>query len=171
MKWVAVYNLRQDAKRVAQIQHATLHTAEYGLVPEPALFGSDAWWSALGDGQVEAHTREGVVSDVRWESMGDWPGWTFTAQDGTKSRWTREGDHARYVEGLAARITWVVVSHKSNSARGLAGTSPVHNMLIRVELEASDLRSEHKVPGPSALMDVPQPPTKRSRAWSLRHRS
>lgn len=153
MEWVTVYDLRHDAKRIDQIQHATLKTADYGLEPEPALFGSEDWWTGVADGRVETHTREGHVSEVRWESMGDWPGWTFTAEDGAESRWTREGDYTRYVEGLAGRITWAVVSHKKTNIKGLAGTSPIHNMLIRVDLEASEQRSEKEAPGPFAIME------------------
>lgn len=156
MEWVTVYDLREDTKRIAQIQHATVNTEDYGLVPEPALFGSDEWWSAVADGRVETHTSEGVVSDVRWESMGDWPGWTFTAENGSESRWTREGDYTRYVEGLAARITWAVVSHKPTNIKGLATAGRIHNMLIRVDLEASDVRSEQAAPGPLALMEKMQ---------------
>jgi hypothetical protein len=156
MEWVTVYDLREDTKRTTQIQHATANSEDYGLVPEPALFGSDEWWSAVADGRVETHTSEGVVSDVRWESMGDWPGWTFTAEDGSESRWTREGDYMRYVEGFAARITWAVVSHKPTYIKGLAGTSRIHNMLIRVDLEASDARSEREAPDPFALMETMQ---------------
>jgi hypothetical protein len=145
---VNVYDLRENAKFVQDVQHATLTSKESGILPEPALFGTAEWWDAVADGRVESHTVTGSVSDVRWESMGDWPGWTFRSDDGAESRWTREGDHTRYVKGLAARISFVVVSWKPESQLVRLGESPWHNMLIRVDLEDSPLRSAAHGRGP-----------------------
>ena len=103
MEWVNVYDLRTNLKFVQEVQEATLTRPDVGLLPVPAVFGTEELWAAVADGRVETNTLEGVVADVRWESMGDWPGWTFRAADGEESRWTREGDYTRYVVGLAAR--------------------------------------------------------------------
>ncbi len=42
-----VYALRDDTDAIASIQKATLETDEDGLEPDPALFGSADWWSAI----------------------------------------------------------------------------------------------------------------------------
>lgn len=164
-----MYDLRNDSVRVRQIQEATLTRPDVGLLPEPALFGSADWWAAVEDGRVPTRTVEGRVSEVRWESMGDWPGWTFTAVDGEASNWTREGDYTRYVEGLAARLTIAVVSWKPDSQMVRLGRPAEHEMLIRVELEPSDLRSERDVPGPFGLVPSPEEgpmrPSRRPRWW------
>jgi hypothetical protein len=148
VEWVNVYDVRTDFQRVQAIQQATLTRPDVGLLPEPALFGTDEWWAAVADGRVETRTLEGLVTDVRWESMGDWPGWTFRAVHGDESRWTREGDYTLYVVGLAARITYAVVSWKPDSNLVRLGESPWHKMLIRVDLEDSDRRSTRGAPGP-----------------------
>jgi hypothetical protein len=148
VEWLNVYDIRADEARVLAIQEATLTRPDFGLQPEPALFGTDEWWDAVADGRVETHTAEGVVADVAWAGMGDWPGWTFRDAEGNESQWTREGDHTRYVVGLAARITYAVVSWKPNSNFVGAGQSPWHNMLIRVDLEISDRISARLAPGP-----------------------
>lgn len=149
MAWVTVYDLRDDRQRVEQIQEATLNRPGYGLDPTPALFGTDEWWQAIADGQIPSRVEEGVVANVRWGSMGDWPEWTFRGDDGRERTWTREGDHTRYVDGLRARIRVVTVHWKADSPLVLQnGEDPEHDMLIAVELEASDLRSEPLGPGP-----------------------
>lgn len=148
MTWVTVYDIRHDAERVRHIQEATLNRPGFGLVPEPALFGSDEWWQAIDDGRVTATVEEGVVSVVRWGSMGDWPVWHFRSADGTESEWTREGDYTRYVDGLRARITTVITRWKADSMPVRMGKPAAHPMIIKIELEDSDARSAGAVPGP-----------------------
>jgi hypothetical protein len=148
MTWLTVYDIRQDAERVRQIQEATLNRPGFGLVPEPALFGSDEWWRAIDDGRVTAMVEEGVVGVVRWGSMGDWPVWLFRSADGTESEWAREGDYTRYVEGLPARITTVITRWKADSSSVRMGRPAAHSMLIKVELEDIDARSARAEPGP-----------------------
>lgn len=149
MAWVTVYDLHEDQQRIQQIQEATLARSGYGLDPTPALFGTDEWWQAIAHGQIPSRVDDGVVANVRWGSMGDWPEWTFHGDDGRERTWTREGDHTRYVDGLRARIRVVTVRWKPDSPLVLqSGQDPEHDMLIFVELEASDLRSERLGPGP-----------------------
>jgi hypothetical protein len=148
MTWVTVYDIRHEPERVRQIQEATLNRPGFGLVPEPALFGSDEWWQAIDDGRVTATVEEGAVGVVRWGSMGDWPVWRFRSADGTESEWTREGDYTRYVEGLPARITTVITRWKADSSSVRMGEPTAHSMLIKVELEDSDARSARAAPGP-----------------------
>jgi hypothetical protein len=149
MNWVTVYDIRTNPPYVHLVQQATLNRPGYGLDPEPGLFGSEEWWRAVEAGRLPSAEAEGVVADVRWESMGDWPGWTFRALDGTESRWTREGDHTRYVVGLGARIQTVEVKWKADShVVRQQGERPEHWVLVKVQLEHSELRSEALGPGP-----------------------
>jgi hypothetical protein len=101
---------------------------------------------------------EGVVADVRWGSMGNWPEWRFRSDAGRETTWTREGDHTRYVIGLQARIRVATVRWKADSQMVRKfGRDPEHDILLKVELEASDRRSEWLGPGPfpGAYDDVP----------------
>jgi hypothetical protein len=146
---VTVYDLHDNHEYVRNVQHATLHRADAGLDPNPALFGSPEWWTCIEDGSVPSRTLDGIVGDVRRESMGDWPGWTFRAANGDESDWTREGDHTRYVTGLRARITTATVRWKPGVATVQQfGEQPEHDVLIRVDLEPSDERSAALGPGP-----------------------
>ncbi|GAA5014895.1 hypothetical protein GCM10023317_53870 [Actinopolymorpha pittospori] len=149
MEWVTVYDLRRDRQRIDAVQEATLHRPGYGLDPNPAVLGTDEWWRAVADGRIPSRVDEGVVGHVRWGSMGDWPEWTLRRDDGQERTWTREGDHTRYVDGLRARIRVITVRWKPDSPSVLQlGQDPEHDMLIAVELEASDHRSDRLGPGP-----------------------
>src|SRR6266511_3899049 len=50
-RWVPIYDLADDAETIRLVQRATLTTKEFGLEPEIALYGSDEWWRAIGDGR------------------------------------------------------------------------------------------------------------------------
>jgi hypothetical protein len=113
------------------------------------LFGSDEWWQAVADGRVPSKVGEGVVADVRWGSMGDWPEWLSRSDDGRETTWTGIGDHTRYVAGLRARIRVATVPWKADSQMvSKLARDPEHEILLKVELEAGDRRSERLGPGP-----------------------
>ena len=98
------------------------------------------------------------MAEVRWGSMGDWPEWVFRSDAGAEVTWTREGDHTRYVAGLRARIVTATVRWKSDSMSvAKLGRDPEHDMLIKVDLKDSELRSARLGPGPfpGAYDDVP----------------
>ena len=52
VQWITLFDLKTYLTSVAQIQQAILATLEFGLKPEPALFGSAAWWQAIEDEDV-----------------------------------------------------------------------------------------------------------------------
>lgn len=158
MAWVTIYDLRTNLQFIESVQNATLNRPGFGLDPVPALFGTTAWWDAIEDGRIPSAASEGVVAEVRWGSMGDWPEWVFRSDAGAEVTWTREGDHTRYVAGLRARIVTATVRWKPDSMSvAKLGCDPEHDMLIKVELEDSELRSVRLGPGPfpSAYDDVP----------------
>lgn len=155
VEWASVYDLHDDSTKVAAVQEATLHRAGYGLEPEPALIGTTEWWEAIEEGRVRSHVVEGVVSAVRWGSMGDWPVWRLRTEDGSESEWTREGDYTRYVEGLAARVTYAIVNFKPDAPTVQMGRPREHNFVIKIELQASELRSDPHVPGPFGIEGRP----------------
>ncbi len=149
MDWVTIYDLHENERHIKSVQHATLNRPGYGLDPDPALFGTDEWWQSVADGRIPSKVEEGVVADVRWGSMGDWPEWIFVSDDGRETTWTREGDHTRYVTGLQARIRVATVRWKADSQMVRKhGQVPEHDILLKVELEASDRRSDRLGPGP-----------------------
>ena len=153
-----MYDLREDQQYVQSVQQATLNRPGFGLDPDPALFGSDEWWQAVADGRIPNKVETGAVGDVRWGSMGDWPEWRFLSDDGRETTWTREGDHTRYVTGLRARVHVATVRWKADSHPvRKQGRNPEHEILIKVELEHSDRRSECVGPGPfpGAYDDIP----------------
>lgn len=54
VEWVKVYDLAEDAPKIEAAQRATLQHPSLGLKPEPALFGSAEWWSAVESGDLQA---------------------------------------------------------------------------------------------------------------------
>jgi hypothetical protein len=70
------------------------------------------------------------------------------ANDGSKSSWTREGDIARYVEGLQVQFTSVLHPWKVPGQHGLGGTSKI---VLTVDIEDSDRRSDPRAPGPGGI--------------------
>lgn len=141
MELTPVYRLAEDHRQIAAVQKATLTTEQFGLVPEPALFGSADWWAAVNDGRIAKRRFEGVLSKVYWGSMGDYPEFELTTDSGEVKRWGRRGDITRYVEGLLAVV--VVVEQRLRAA----GREP-HDVIIAVDIERSDLRSRPFGPGP-----------------------
>lgn len=149
MQLVTVYSFEQDtAAYVAAMQKASLDTSNFGLSPSPALVGTPEWWRAANDGTLVRTVVNGTISRVYWGSMGDWPEYELTADDGSKSTWTREGDFARYVEGLRARITFVLHPWKVPDQHGLG---PASEVVLTVEIEESDRRSDPHAPGPGGI--------------------
>lgn len=118
-------------------------TDDYGIAPEPALFGTPDWWAAIGDGTLPSTRRAGVVSRVFWGSMGEWPEFELTGPAGEVTQWTRLGDATLYVEGLQALVITVTQSGRGKNAGA-------REVILEVHLERSDKRSSPFGPGPFA---------------------
>lgn len=140
---ISIYEFKDDEPRLREMQKATLGVTEFGVSPLPALVGTPAWWAVIAGGLLESITLEGQITRVYWGSMGDWPEFELTSDDGTKSSWTRMGDISRYVEGLGVRLRYVRHPWKVN--KGLLGA--YSQIVLSVEIDESALRSDPRVPG------------------------
>lgn len=84
--YTKVYTLWDDVPSVKRIQEVTLHTTDYGILPEHGLFGSSEWWSAIDNGDLAVHTVYGAICDLAMESMNDWPVFKILCDDGTVTK-------------------------------------------------------------------------------------
>ena len=147
VEWVRVYDLREDLDRVRAMQDASLHRPDMGLLPDPHLVGTPAWWSAIKKGRRTAVTVEGTITRIWWGRMGAWPEFALSSADGEKSAWTREGDFTRYVVGLRARAAYVVQRFKEGVQLARQG-DPTTRLVLAIAIEHSDQRLPSDVPGP-----------------------
>src|SRR5438477_6983981 len=109
MPLVTVCSFDGDLPKIAAMQKVSRdHFSDMGVSLAPALVGTPEWWRAANDGTLVRGVVSGTISSVYWGSMNDWPMFDLVAADGSRSEWTREGDISRYVEGLHARLTFVL---------------------------------------------------------------
>ena len=151
MSYQVVYDLRDDQRRVAAIQENSRHRPGFGFKPEPALFGSRKWWKALDTPKLPVVTLTGTITEVYWASMGDWPECKVTSDDGETTTWTREGDISRYVRGLNIVVRYVFQSWKDDAPIVITGMGGNTEVVIEVQIEESELRSDPRAPGPGGV--------------------
>jgi hypothetical protein len=151
MRLVKVYSLEENQTLIEAMQKVSLDATDLGVSPLPALVGTPAWWRAIQDGSLARMTVSGTISRVYWASMGDWPECEVTSDDGAKSTWGREGDIARYVEGLRVRIIYVLLPWKVPDVEYKYGVSPAAKIVLTVEVGDSDRRSDPRAPGPGGI--------------------
>jgi len=140
-----VDDLRSDRRRIGLMKN---------IRPDPAPFGSEQWWEALGTDRLPLHQVEGRITDVYWESMGDYPMFEVSAGDGSKTAWYRAGDVARYVVGLHARAEFVMVGLSiPNVFPGLENfrLPDPYPEIVSVRLEGSERRSNPRASGPGGV--------------------
>jgi hypothetical protein len=148
MHLIKVYSLDQEQALIEAMQKVSLGATNSGLSVAPALVGTPEWWRAIQDGSLMRRTISGEITRVYWGSMGDWPECELTDSEGSKSTWTRAGDIARYVEGLKVQFTFVLHPWKTPNQYGLGEASKV---VLTVEIEDSDRRSDPRAPGPGGI--------------------
>jgi hypothetical protein len=152
VEWTLVYDLAVDVEHVRQVQDASLHRPGFGFPPEPFLFGSPEWWQQIESGAIPTKWVEGLITDVYWASMADWPEFRMRSEDGTETTWTRMGDARRYVEGLHAKISYVELEWKKDAAEDVLLTlGPTAKVELKMWVEESPLRSPAVAPGPGGV--------------------
>jgi hypothetical protein len=124
-----VFDLRSATDYVAAVQRATLET-EDGLVPEPALYGSAAWWAAIEEGTIPVRQVEGTIARVFMSGHNDWPEFEMDSE-GRRTRWTREGDDDFYEVGRRVRVDYVEQRFK----RALRGIGPMSKCVIAIWID------------------------------------
>jgi hypothetical protein len=150
MEWVKIYDLAEDPETVKRVQRATLETEQFGLKPEPALFGSPEWWRAVESGELESLWLTGVITRPLWTGMNDYPEVEIEEESGHVSSWTRFGDVTQYAKGRRIRIRWVLQRLKK-PVEGL-GDDP--EQVLEVWLEGGSWRPTAEYgPGPGRSLD------------------
>lgn len=131
MEWQAVYDLRDDRDYVAAVQMATLTTSEFGIEPTHGLFGSAEWWRRIESGSLPVQTLKGRISRVFMGSMGDWPEFEVTSDDGSTHVFTRlqtppdGGRDGLYEEGRGVEVDFVLQEARRQAPDcGIPRTSP-----------------------------------------------
>jgi len=128
-----VFDLRSAKDYIAAVQRATLETADFGLVPEPALYGSPAWWAAIEDGTLPVRQVEGTIARVYMAGHNDWP--EFEIESGAElTRWTREGKDGCYAVGRRVRVEYVEQRFK----KPLPALGPISKCVVAIWIECGD---------------------------------
>ena len=103
-----IYSLKGDARTIRLIHEATQNTERYGVVSEYGLFGSDEWWSAVGENKIESKFIEGKISKVYMAGHNDFPEFKVVSND-EETSWERKGNEKLYKEGVQVRLEYVQV--------------------------------------------------------------
>jgi hypothetical protein len=145
VRWRVAYDLRADTDYLRGIADVT--RSGRGISSDPAVVGTDEWWSLVGTDRLPLHSQEGTIGRVFWSGHNDFAEFTLVADDGSRHDWPRWGDHALYVEGLRARIQWIE-QRWAAAERGAFGDviGEVTHLCVRVEVEESDRRSGEQPP-------------------------
>jgi len=106
-----VYDLARDADHIRRVQHATLSTEQFGILPTHGLFGSDEWWQRVKSRELPTHTESGVIDRVYMAGHNDFPQFDLLTREGDRSSWERlcndPCDDSRYVAGAAIEVDYV----------------------------------------------------------------
>ena len=108
-----VYDLREDAQVIEEIQSGAFTTDDFRIGSEHGPFGSSEWWRAIEQGELPVYALEGIISGV---STSGHNGYTeFEVDDGQhKSPWSGGGDDSEYVAGRPVLIEYVVEKLESH---------------------------------------------------------
>jgi hypothetical protein len=84
-----VYRLRHDTERLEAVQRATRTTRKFGIMKTDGLFGSEAWWRRIDEGQLKVHTVRGIITRLYIGGMRDTPEFVLRSDDGRECSWLR----------------------------------------------------------------------------------
>lgn len=129
-----VYQLKQDKRRIDQVQRATRTTENFGIEPTHGMFGTDEWWQNIESGRLPIQTLKGRITKVYMGGMGDWPEFKMVNNTGEESSWTRMMHSAEqddlYRVGAPIEIDFVWKQHRPKSFDHGAKTEQVIEIRI-----------------------------------------
>ena len=109
--YITIYDLKRNRRHIKDVQNASLHSDDCGLVTKPELFGSSKWWKLVGTDQLPIHTLEGIITKVYMSGHNDFP--EFEMDDGNKkTTWMRRGEDSAYMVGRPIRMKYVEMKYK-----------------------------------------------------------
>ncbi len=142
---IHVYHLAHDKEQIERVQHATLHTVEFGLVPEHGLFGSPSWWAAVQSGMIRLEVIDGRISRVYKSGHNDYE--QFDVDDGhDRTHWaqvtsvtsdselTRAQKARLYRVGAPVHLAYVNLRFK----KALEGVGPHCKILVDIWIAPTD---------------------------------
>ena len=106
-----LYDIRNDAVLLAQIQEASLSPGPLGLTTENGVVGSPEWWVALKEGRIKKMEFVGVILRVDGGPMGDSAIMRIKGKSETKSWVTWEGFQSELI-GSSVEICYALVRPK-----------------------------------------------------------
>lgn len=113
---IEVYSLKNDARRISDVQNARLNTKKYGIISEHGLFGTDEWWRAIESGKIEAISISGVISKVYMSGHNDFPEFKVESE-GLVTSWERKGKEELYIEGARVKLKYVLTKSRFDHKR------------------------------------------------------
>ena len=112
--------------------------------------GSDEWWGMVEAGDIKSFEIKGVVTKVKWSSMGDWPSFEIMGDNGQVLEFTRKGGYPKYVEGLRAKVRYVLVP-LGEPLRTLRQRED-RELVTEIWLQASPRRTDKRPIGPEGML-------------------
>jgi hypothetical protein len=136
-RWHVVYNLTQDLDHIRRVQHATLSTDQFGILPTHGLVGSDEWWQRIESRELPIHAVSGVIDRVYMTGHNDFPQFDPLTREGDKSSWERlcndRCDDSLYVAGAAIEVDYVLQQWK----RPVPVLGTTTRLVVAIRIEAS----------------------------------
>jgi len=129
MRFIKVYDLKEDFRQIQNVQRVTLQTADFGLKPDHGLFGSAEWWSAIEKGLMPLKVVEGRISRPQIGTSQDFPMFEMETSEGLQS-WEKHGEDKHYKLGKKVRINYVIQEFKKP-----LGKQTHTNIIVTLEIE------------------------------------
>ena len=115
MKFVLMYDLQKEEKYIQDVQKATLHTENYGvLVENNLLFGTKEWFEAIRVGKVKIFKIDGVITNTRWIGQNnDTEEFEITNNlNSEKDWWNTRGKSSFYKIGKRVKLSYIMTKPK-----------------------------------------------------------
>ena len=106
-----IYSLKLDIRSIERIQEVTLTTKNYGIDSKHGLFGSEEWWDAIENNDLEVSTLEGTIIDVYMSGHNDFPEFKVNSNDDITT-WERKGNEVLYKKGADVKLEYINVKNR-----------------------------------------------------------